>query len=203
TGETCSEDFPAENAYQRERSGFGCDAFIAKLIEVISYGFLELKKGWNFISFPRLPQDPSITSVLKTKDVKVIWGYDNVNKRWLSWKPNITSSTLTAFESGKGYWIYMNRARLMDMSNWTGGSSTVPLYEGWNLIGWNGADGVPVMDALYTLGDKWEIIWGWENGKWKAKKRGADSIPGIEPLCVLNQGRAYWIKMNVNATWSQ
>lgn len=172
---------------------------------------IEFKQGWNFVSFPSVPENSSISAFFgdTQQNIRVIWGYDNEAneaKGWKVYKPNPQDSKfpiLETIESGKGYWIYMNAPSVIDISNWSSASKTITLSTGWNLIGWNGADGVPVMDALYTLGDKWDIIWGWENGKWKAKKRGADSIPEIEPLNALNQGIAYWIKMNVNATWSQ
>jgi hypothetical protein len=70
---------------------------------------------------------------------------------------------------------------------------TITLYPNWNLIGWFGDNEKSVDEALSSLGDKWIIIWGWEDGIWKARHRDPDVLLDVKPLNILNQGKAYWI----------
>ncbi|MCX8021356.1 MAG: carboxypeptidase-like regulatory domain-containing protein, partial [Syntrophorhabdaceae bacterium] len=169
---------------------------------------LSLSSGWNFISLPYQPTDTNIMSALSSilNNVRMVWGYDNRDKEWMVYKSNVQGSlfkVLNTIETGKGYWIYMNAPTIFDMSNWTSGSRSISLNKGWNLIGWNGDNGIAINDALNNLGSKWDIIWGWENGIWKAKHSNPEINLNVEPLNNLNRGRAYWIKMNTSTEWMQ
>jgi hypothetical protein len=161
---------------------------------------LLLSAGWNFISFPSLPTDKSVTKVFAdvSSNVRIIWGYDNANKAWKKYKPGVSDNTLTTIEGGKGYWVYMDASGNIDMTGWTASTAPIPLYPGWNLIGYNGNDGT------INPPSGWVIIWNWENNTWKAKK--APEITGtlnVPELTTLEKGKAYWIKMGGDAEWVQ
>jgi uncharacterized protein YfaP (DUF2135 family) len=164
---------------------------------------ITLSSGWNFISFPKLTQDTSISTVMEGKNVRIIWGYDNVEKNWHSSKPGALNNTLTTFESGKGYWIYMNSPSTIDMTGWQEAPNIIILQPGWNLVGWLGVDGKSVDQALSSLGDNWLIIWGWEEGIWKARCKDPSINLNLQPLDNLTKGKAYWIKMESGATWEE
>jgi len=178
-------------------------AFVEFLMEsAVEEALLNLSSGWNFISFPRLPADTSISTIMSGKDVRIIWGWDNVNQVWLKWRPLSSDNTLTNFEFGKGYWIYVNAQTTIDMSNWNKPSSSIlTLRPGWNLIGWLGMDNRPISDALSSLNNNWRVIWTWEDGTWYGKHTSLN-LPYPE-LTTLKKGKAYWIKMTNEATWGQ
>ena len=118
------------------------------------------------------------------------------------YKPKVQGSTFDVIgniESGKGYWVYMDASGNIDMTGWTASTAPIPLYPGWNLIGYNGNDGT------INPPSGWVIIWNWENNTWKAKK--APEITGtlnVPELTTLEKGKAYWIKMTEAATdWTQ
>lgn len=166
--------------------------------------YMPLTSGWNFISLPVQPTDNNIQTVLSniSSSVRVVWGYDNENKVWLKYNPSTSSGSLTTMDAGKGYWIYMNNPATLTL---TGGepSSPITLYKGWNLIGWNGTDGQTVETALSSIADKWIIIWGWENGQWKAKIKDSNLPLGVESLATLDKGKAYWINVSEGVNWGQ
>jgi hypothetical protein len=163
---------------------------------------LSLSTGWNFISFPNLPSDKSITKVFAdvSSNVRIIWGYDNQNKQWQMYKFNVQGSMFNVIEnieSGKGYWIYMDASGNIDMTGWTESTAPIPLYRGWNLIGYKGNDGA------INPPSGWVIIWGWENGQWYAKHSSLKDLTAL-PLDSLSKGRAYWIKMeDTGGEWTQ
>jgi hypothetical protein len=168
---------------------------------------LDLTAGWNFISFPRLPTLTTIAEVLKevSTNVRIIWGYDNVAKGWLKYKPGETP-TLTSIVSGLGYWIYMNAPGTITMTNWTtAGPTLITLNTGWNLVGYNGATGTTISTSLAGI-SSWAIIWNWATETWYAHSADGRTLP-VTDLTVLNQKKAYWIKTNLTTgqtvNWQQ
>jgi len=180
---------------------------------------LSLSTGWNFISFPKLPacglpSDPSCNAVINifgdvSSNVRIIWGYDNINKAWKKYKPGVSGNTLTTIEGGKGYWVYMDASGsivLKDASTnteWTAQSTTVPLAEGWNLIAYNGTDDTDVVNALDSISGKWSIVWHWKDNQWYAKH--ATETLMIPVLDKFKKGKAYWIKIKTGQAtdWTQ
>ncbi len=173
-----------------------------------------LRQGWNFVSFPKTPP-AGVAAALgnQASNVPVVWGYDNNNQRWLRWKPTGgMSNTLQTFEIGKGYWIYAASNGSIDVSQWMWLSTFLPvIFEpGWNLIGYNGTNGLPVADGLQAISGQWSIIWTWAYGTWGAQTTGVIALPSaIEPLTYLYQGAAYWVKVKDSyvapppGTWDQ
>lgn len=183
--------------------------------EIISLG-----SGWNFISFKKLPANlaPINDALANVSGVRIVWGFNNQTKDWLKFKPSDTNSTLSSFEFGKGYWIYMNADGIIDTTNWIGPSTnadrTLQFYPDWNLIGFFGTEGSDVVSTLNTassyyntsvkLEGKWDIVWSWKDGVWFAKHSETSSLP-VQTLSVFNQNRAYWLKIKQGQTvgWTQ
>jgi alpha-tubulin suppressor-like RCC1 family protein len=158
--------------------------------------FLTLSQGWNFISTTVQPDITMIDQVLAdvAPNIKVVWAYDGETQTWLRYVPGDASSDLSSIDSGRGYWVYSTSSADLVISG-SRGSSKVPLSEGWNLVGYNGADGTPVGTGLISLGEKWSILWGWSNGTWSVKDR-LSIIGGLTAVVDFKVGRAYWIKIN-------
>ena len=163
-----------------------------------------LKPGWNFISFLRLPSNPSpVERVLKdiSPNVRIVWGYDNINKVWLKYAPNSqlqTPNSLDKIEFGKGYWIYMDAPGTVNLNLWQAPSAThIRLFTGWDLVGYYGTDGTAVNTALSGIAGMWSILWSWDNGQWYGKHAKISVLPdSIQPLTSMNHGKAYWVRMN-------
>jgi subtilisin family serine protease len=170
---------------------------------------LELQTGWNFISFPKLPASKAVEQVAAgvLSHVKAIWGYDGRTQQWKRWKPGDgTNNSLTEFEFGKGYWIYVETDGAINLSGWLSPSSTVVhVYPGWNLIGYLGTDGVALTTELNAISGHWSALWNWTGGQWSSKQSLLTLPPTIQPLSILYQGSAYWIKIGqgMETDWTQ
>ena len=192
--------------------------FILAVLSTASCGATEqsfsLSQGWNFIAFPMLPSNPApIASVLKdvSPEVRIVWGYDNVNKAWLKWTPSTLCplpSALCSVEFGKGYWVSMYNPGAISLISWFPSFlSTVHLSSGWNLVGYNGADGKASDTALSGIADKWSILWNWTNSRWSIKRPSSASslLPSIltpfPEITAFNQGKAYWIRAKEETDW--
>jgi hypothetical protein len=140
-----------------------------------------------------------------SSSVRIAWGYDNANKVWKKWQPGGASNTLLTMEPGKGYWILMNEVGALSMSGWQSPPRYVPLFGGWNLVGYSDVGNKDLAMALTNFPVMWQIVWAWDRGVWKAKMAGVNNLFGIsEPTYIINGG-AYWIKVKDGHTgnWDQ
>ena len=167
-----------------------------------------LSSGWNFVSFASLPPTGGTIAAVFGEAypaVNVVWGWDNQNKVWKKWKRGAGSNTLTTIGTDKGYWVYMDQSTTLDTIGWVSPpSTTIHLYESWNLVGYLGADNNGAAAALGPIAGKWIIVWGWDNGAWSAKHETISSLPApIQPLANFHQGKAYWIRIRTASDWTQ
>ncbi len=167
---------------------------------------LSLAPGWNFVSLAGVPSGgTNISDVLSdvSSNVRIVWGYDNRTKRWLKFQPSGQNNSLLALQPGLGYWVYMDKADFLDTSWWMQlMSHSVPVYSGWNLLGYNGPDNADGATALNTIAGKWSILWTWDNDAWYAKSAALLNLP-VPSIANLNRGKAYWIKGSVDTKWFQ
>jgi hypothetical protein len=77
----------------------------------IGYVDIPLYEGYNLVSLPLVPDDPSIEAALADvwSNVRNVWGYDNLTKAWNGYTRGI-GGLLTTMEECKGYWVYMLEA---------------------------------------------------------------------------------------------
>ena len=173
---------------------------------------LFLKKGWNFISLPLQPKDPSITPMLSdiSPSMRIIWGYDNEKKAWLKYSPSGSLFTvhcsLQSIEAGKGYWIFMTEEGVLTYAGQLASLQAVKLFPGWNLIGHRGIGMKPIAPALSLLTSKWKNIWNWTDDTWRMRSAALPVPPSFPSLNDLSQGKAYWIQVAPGAgatEWAQ
>jgi hypothetical protein len=95
------------------------------------------------------------------------------------------------------------------------GTATYTLNFRWSLITWNGADNIPVTDALRGTGandagndifDQVTAVYGWEQSSqdWLGFFPSGVDVPGANDLTNLRQGSAYWIAIKAPGpvTWT-
>ena len=158
----------------------------------------DLYTGWNLVSPPLIPTDPSIGTVLAgvSEGVtvnKVAYYTGGPAGSWLYYSPPPAPSDLTQMKDGKGYWIDVS---VID----DGGGITFfgvelalpgqvpPTYDvvvGWNLIGFTSLNPLPVEDYLGpAVTDTLEAIYGYLPGS-------GYFIPDY-----LWPGHGYWLAVN-------
>ncbi|MBI4720804.1 MAG: carboxypeptidase regulatory-like domain-containing protein [Chitinivibrionia bacterium] len=173
------------------------------VFNVILTPALSLVAGWNFISFPKDPSpNNSVAHVLgevSTK-VRIVWGYDNVAKRWLKYIPGVADPTLARIEGGLGYWVYMDAPGAIAMTGWAEPPAAITLNAAGNLVGDNGTGNGELSAALNGIFNNYSIIWNWTNGNWYAHPANGRS-PLIPDLTVFEQQKAYWINAKAGGTW--
>ena len=165
-----------------------------------------LNPGWNFISIPIQPTDSAVPAAFADilSDVQVVWSYDNANNRWLKYRRDLlpqTANTLASIDTGKGYWVFMKQQGTLTITGAAISNQIIRLYEGWNLAGYSGVDGVLVENSLQGGGQiDWSAAWNWDNQKWYYRTASpSDPIASVGQLEELRQGNAYWVKVKRGA----
>jgi parallel beta-helix repeat protein len=167
-----------------------------------------LGPGWNFLSSPITPGDNSVGAVFGviSNTIDIMWGFDNQSKAWKRWVPGgpMGNNSLQNFLSENGYWIHTNGNAAVTMADGRMFRS-FSLGEGWYLVGYPGEDRDISQGLLPSIEGKWAVIWGWENGAWKAKVSQGSLPPSVSGLTTLKKGGAYWVKMKkgMSGGWIQ
>jgi hypothetical protein len=173
-------------------------------LAVMSVG-LPLVADWNLISLSLSPNDPAPGVVLSPidGDYERIWAYDGCDSAdpWKLFDPDIPVSDLDALGEKQGYWLLVTSPATLTVSGMRPLVTTIPLCEGWNLIGYPSGSSDKIGDALAEIEGKYDLVYGYKAAQpsdpWKKYDPNA---PFGNDLKSLEPGFGYWIRMTVPAT---
>ncbi len=163
--------------------------------------FIDLKVGWNAISFQIDPGSTDIATILADIDgnYDAIYGYDGT--QYLEYLPGGMSNTLTELLPNHGYWVFMNTDATLQLE---GPVSTDPvmLSAGWHFVGIPGLGATSTTDLL-TQYPEIDRIWATADGgdSWQVAGQGIPS--GIGGLGLTPNYFAFWIRDNLGVTLTQ
>jgi hypothetical protein len=162
---------------------------ISVLVEGYFYP-LVLRKGWNLISFPIIPETEDY-NIIKTwflaGNLKYVYGYDPASGFVLN--PSMTH--------GKGYWIYVAD---YDVLLVRGSTTELPLppalpvsynlKKGWNLAGYTSIYTRSITEYLSSLEGNsfYKYVYIWD-----ATKQAWTMVNATDPNKTLSPGTAFWI----------
>ena len=166
---------------------------------------IQLHTGRNLISLPLMPDDTAINAVLApiSGNYNIVWAYDASDiDHWKKYDPSAPfGNDLTIMEPGKGYWILMTSDVTLPISGTIPESTSINVMTGWNLIGYNSLNSLPVADALSSITGNYNIVWTYDasdtSDHWKKYDPGA---PFGNDLTTMEPGKGYWILMNSDDT---
>ncbi len=159
---------------------------------------ISLLAGWNMFSLPLQPASTDVASALASisGDYKSVWAYSRGN--WQCYDPaNPGLSDLERIEPGRGYWINMDTAGRLTVSG-APSAATVPLYQGWNLVGYNAPHPQSVGTTLASLGDDCNSVWSFKLGAWRLYDP-KNSL--YSDLSEFAPGDGYWIEAVRDTEW--
>ncbi len=161
---------------------------------------ISLQAGWNMFSVPLQPPVADVTSVLApiAGEYKAVWAYSRGT--WQCYDPaNPALSDLERIEPGRGYWIHMRTAKRLTVSG-TPVEATVPLYRGWNLVGYKAAHPQSVEKALEDSDCDLLSIWSFHLGYWRVYDPELPDPP-FSDLTEFAPGIGYWIETRQDCQW--
>jgi hypothetical protein len=158
-----------------------------------------MQEGWNLISLPLQPPDPSPSAVLLPIDTKYnsVWAYDPL-AGWSIYAPGMFGS-LSEMTWDRGYWIKMNLPGELPFQGTEPAQTDIFLRGGkWNLVGYPRQDQRSVVECMSGVVSNIDSVW-----EYNAQiKSWAVYIPGgPSDLQFMKPGYGYWIKANQGCWW--
>jgi hypothetical protein len=157
---------------------------------------INLNEGWNLISTPLSPREESLIKVLENITGKwdVVKYYDTLDKAdpWKTYRPGSTVNDLTNIDETMGFWIYINQPNVtLTVSGVIPASTTIPLYAGWNLVGYP-------TQTTQTVGN---ALWGTGADRVEVFDPASPYIKEIGPTYIMKPGEGYWIHVPADTIW--
>jgi len=120
-------------------------------IGVVTTYTIHLTPGHRFLSFPLLPANESIESVLSSVAgcfdyVRYYDALDTVSP-WKVFMPGRNPNSLLRLDNGMGFWINVTAACDLTVIGVRPDTTTIQLHAGWNMVGF------PSMNASYAIAD--------------------------------------------------
>ena len=166
---------------------------------------IDIRPGWNLISFPGTPTDNSIGDVMGADlDSAIVLGYQN--GAWVSAIRNEGEwqGTLEEIVGGYGYWVqttvFEAISAVIPSADPTDVLPSVPVIAGWNLLGVvdiaQGAAGTKPIGKEeaddYFVSIDWRVGYYFNNESNSWQKIVPDAEPSDGEAEILN-GKGYWI----------
>ena len=158
---------------------------------------IPLTPGWNLVSIPLEMADTSVLNVLASISGQwdTVKSYDATDymDHWKTFRVGSSMNDLVSIDNTMGFWIHATAACNLTVSGAIPVSTSIPLYAGWNLVGY------PTLNENMTVG---EALWG----------TGADSVEVFDPVSpfirevgstyVMTPGNGYWVHVVADTVWS-
>ena len=162
---------------------------------------IPLDLGWNLISFPLIQTDESLDEVLWSIDGKwdYIQAYDasNTSDHWksnISYRPDQLND-LKTLDHTMGFWINITESNMtLSISGNISTSTSIPLYAGWNLIGY------PTLNNTVIVSD---AFWGTGVDKVEVFDPAATYLCNeVGPTYIMRPGEGYWVHVPADTVWT-
>jgi hypothetical protein len=184
--------------------GDGWNLYSTVVLEILMpVNLIILKQGWNLISIPYIQDDQNLSKVLEDIDgnYDVVQHYNGTDTMD-PWKNNLAGKTfgndLNDISEKMGIWIHVTQpGDTIFQYNGTQPvvNQTIPLYSGWNLVGFPSLDSKVRDIALNNIQFDTDVdliqTYNVTSGSWEEL--------GISDY--FEKGRGYWIHSNLMKVW--
>lgn len=165
----------------------------------------DLGVGWQLISIPRVLNGAAPEAVLASIDGKydLVYAYDasELTDPWKSYQP-VFGGDLEYVSRAMGLWVHMTEAGTLVVDGEQPASTDIPLYAGWNLIGYPAGAARPVEEVLAPIAGKYTLVYGYDGNdparQWRSYN--PDAPPFANTLQEFAPGLGYWVKVTEYCT---
>ncbi|MCK4455152.1 MAG: hypothetical protein KAU99_02260, partial [Thermoplasmata archaeon] len=149
-----------------------------------------LAGGKHLISFPVVPANDSLGSVLQTVGFDRVWTYDSSG--WTTFSSFKNYSVLRSMTHTRGYWVNVTQDSNFVLAGAVPMQTTIQLHEGWNLVSYPSFIQADVADLM--AGMPLERVEGPAGGPPHFLRR-------YSALDTLQSFQGYWFEVSANAMW--
>jgi len=178
-----------------EKNNMACKRMLVTALYAVS-----LAPGHRFMSFPLLPVDDSIESVLSSISgcYDYVRWYDVLDAadHWKSYVPGRGYNDLSRLDNTMGFWINITSSCNFILVGVRPASTSVNLHQGWNMVG------SPSFNTSYTVADLKADL-----GLAGIVVEAFDSAAAPYYLqrapdsCVMMAGEGYWVYVPSDTVW--
>lgn len=159
-----------------------------------------LGTGWQLISIPRVPSDPSPAAVLSSiaGHYDAVCAFDPFDQAdpWKRYQPSWPFSDLSSLTERQGFWVRMTSAATLVVDEDPPSTTSIPLAAGWNLIGYPASASRPVADALASIAGRYTLMYTYlGSGAEPWRRYDPTAPPYVNTLTTLDPGRGVWIRV--------
>jgi len=166
---------------------------------------VELAVGWQLISIPRVlngaAPDVVLASIAGKYDLVYAYDASQLADPWKSYQP-VFGGDLEYISRAMGLWVHMTDVGTLVVDGEQPTSTDIPLYAGWNLIGYPAGQARPVEEALASIAGKYTLIYGYDGNdavqQWRSYNPAAP--PFASTLQEFAPGFGYWVKVTEDCT---
>jgi hypothetical protein len=155
---------------------------------------LDLKKGWNLISFYVESEDMTPATVLGSIKDKLV----QIKNLKNSYNPTLPAfiNTLNGLNVEDGYWVKVSEATIFELEGVVPEGASIAVRPGWNLVGYPRESGAAPANELTSLGN---TVLQFKN----LKDSYNPALPAfINTLKVITPGLGYWLKASGKGVWN-
>jgi hypothetical protein len=155
---------------------------------------LNLKAGWNLISFYVVAEDMSPATVLKT----IKGNLAQIKDLKSSYNPALPGflNTLKGLNVEDGYWVKVDANVIFELEGEVPAGASIKVKTGWNLVGYPRESGAAAGNELTSLGG---IVMQFKN----LKNSYNPALPSfLNTLKNIAPGLGYWLKVSADGVWN-
>jgi hypothetical protein len=155
---------------------------------------LNLKAGWNLLSFNVVAEDMSPATVLKS----IKGNLAQIKDLKSSYNPALPGflNTLKGLNVEDGYWVKVDANVSFELEGEAPAGASITVKSGWNLVGYPRESGASAANELTSLGG---IVIQFKN----LKDSYNPALPSfLNTLKTITPGLGYWLKVSADGVWN-
>jgi len=167
---------------------------------------IQLKKGWNLISMPLIPEDSSTEIIINNiLQPTVLWQY-NGSGFWSVYDteaPFPWFNTLNKIDYRNAFWLNSSSDQILKIKGEKIDEYNISLRQGWNMLGYPLLQEKEVQEILSEVNSTLKVIWAYysETDEWKVYDK-ETPYPWLNTLTILEPGKGYWVKVSNKCSWT-
>jgi hypothetical protein len=186
----------------------GSDGTIDETVTLENQRVQALAGDWNLISLPLAPTSTAITEALASiaGHYDQIYAYDATDLKdpWKLYdvaRPSFLND-LAQINERMGLWVHTSEPLTLTVSGRALFSTTIPLVEGWNLVGYPGQVARPITEALASIAGKYNLVQTYDadESRWLTYDVSMPSF--LNDLTKMVPGKGYWLVVTEDCVWN-
>ena len=135
----------------------------------------------------------------------MVYTWDAQAATWKTYDPALPpeAGTLTSVHERMGLWVKVSSAATLEVTGQRPATTGIPLYLGWNMVGFPASAPRDPAAALASVADKVSTVLGYDPGRpenpWRRYRPAAP--PFANDLAALQPGQGYWILVAEPCNW--